>query len=429
MTLNRKTLDRPAAPIRIVHIGLGAFFRAHQAWYTAIADSKNEWGIAAFTGRTSTAADLLNQQDCLYTLITRAADGDSSTVISSISAAFDGNDFSHFSTAVADENVAIVTITITEAGYTADQSSAISKLTTALEIRRIKNARPIAIVPCDNIAGNGALLRSLFDQTTSSFSAESRAWFNETVSIVSTSVDRITPATTQVDIQSVEAISGYSDLSPVITEPFSSWVLQGEFPLGRPEWERAGAIFVDDIAVYESRKLWFLNGAHSLIAYAGLASGYDTVAEAIADPAIRELVDGFWDEATEVSESKSDELEAYKAALIVRFANPRIAHKLGQIAIDGAVKLRQRVAPIVLKRSVAGKESQSSATLIAHWIRFVMTRSDIKDSLSKKISISLQSTHVVRELLAVIDPKLSTNDAFVSLVEEVLSSLSATVKG
>jgi fructuronate reductase len=429
MRLDRVELDRPSAPVRIVHLGLGAFFRAHQAWYTTVADSKNEWGIAAFTGRTSTAADLLNTQDCLYTLIKREASGDTSTIISSISSAYDGNDFARFSATVADENVAIVTITITEAGYTANQASAISKLTTALEIRRIKNGAPIAIVPCDNIAGNGALLRSLFDQTTSTFSAESKEWFKKSVSIVSTSVDRITPATTQADIDLVEAKFGYADASPVVTEPFSSWVLQGEFPLGRPDWELAGALFVDDISAYESRKLWFLNGAHSLITYAGLSAGYATVAEAITDPQIRALVDAFWNEASEVSARDKAELDGYKAALIERFANPRIAHKLEQIAIDGAVKLSQRVAPIVTARSNAAKESPASATLVAYWIRFITNNSDFKDSRSKELAIALQSTHVVRELIAVIDPKLSTDDHFASLVEEVLSSLSTTVKG
>jgi fructuronate reductase len=429
MKLDRAELGRPKAPIRIVHIGLGAFHRVHQAWYTAQADTRNEWGIAAFTGRTSVAADKLTSQDCLYTVITRAADGDTTSIISSISEAYDGNNNAQFSNSIAQSEVAIVTLTITEAGYTADENSAISKLVRALENRRIQNGNPIAIVPCDNIAGNGKLVRGLIDQIASAYSAESQAWFTSSISVVSTSVDRITPATTQEDIDLLLNRYGYIDASPVVTEPFASWVLEGEFPLGRPEWELAGAKFVDDISVYESRKLWFLNGAHSLLAYAGLAHGYSTVAEAISDPEILSLVDKFWAEAEEASTETGVELNEYKIALLERFRNPRIAHRLDQIAIDGGIKLRQRVAPIVAIRSKAGRTSSGAASLIAYWIAFVTRTSDLKDSLHLEITAALEGSHPTSSLLSVINPDLAKNQEFTSLVQEYLVTLSTAMKG
>ena len=429
MKLNRLELNRPKAPVRIVHIGLGAFHRAHQAWYTAHADTRNEWGIAAFTGRTSVAADKLNTQDCLYTIITRAADGDSTSIISSISEAYDGNNISQFSQLISRSEVAIVTLTITEAGYTSDENSSISKLVQALENRRIQNGNPIAIVPCDNIAGNGKLVRRLIDQITSAYGAESQAWFKTRVSVVSTSVDRITPATTQEDIDLLLNRYGYIDTSPVVTEPFASWILEGEFPSGRPEWELAGAKFVDDISIYESRKLWFLNGAHSLLAYAGLAHGHSTVAQAISDPEIFSLVQKFWAEAEQATTETGTELDDYKVALLERFRNPRIAHRLDQIAIDGGIKLRQRVAPIVAIRSKTGERSAAAAALIAYWIAFVARTSNLIDSLHQEISDALKESDSTSSLLSVIDPDLTKNQDFTSLVRDSLATLSTTMKG
>jgi fructuronate reductase len=293
MKLNRANLATKTGVVaatpteRIVHIGLGAFHRAHQAWFTAQVDRDYEWGIVAFTGRSAKAAEELASQDGLFTLITRSEAGDEFEVIDSIVRAEDGNNTEVFTSAIANPQTAIVTLTITEAGYGMDASghvdtvnppATLHRLAVALETRRRVNGKPIAVVSCDNMPSNGSMLKVAMSDLFASFGADSVAWMNANVSFVSTSIDRITPKTTEADIATVLAATGWEDSSPVITEPFRDWVLEGEFPLGRPAWQNAGARFVDHIEPFENRKLWLLNGSHSLLAYAGQLRGHETVA-------------------------------------------------------------------------------------------------------------------------------------------------------
>ncbi|BBE24309.1 hypothetical protein MN0502_31920 [Arthrobacter sp. MN05-02] len=165
------------------------------------------------------------------------------------------------------------------------------------------------------------------------------------MSFVGTSVDRITPRTTAEDISEVSARTGLIDDAPVITEPFSSWILAGDFPAGRPAWETAGAVFVGDLEPFENRKLWLLNGAHSLLAYCGLARGHHTVAEALDDPLCAEAVEAFWDEAQHHLTLPALDIPAYRDALRERFRNARIAHRLEQIAADGTTKITHEGSP------------------------------------------------------------------------------------
>ncbi|MFM1957346.1 MAG: hypothetical protein RLZ41_745, partial [Actinomycetota bacterium] len=334
---------------RIVHIGLGAFHRAHQAWYTSRVDREQNWGIVAFTGRSVEAAEKLSAQDGLYTLITRDSNGDSYQIIDSIVRAEDGNDTEAFVEAITNSKTAIVTLTITEAGYGMDASGhvdsnnpppALHRLAVALETRRRANGLGIAVVSCDNMPSNGALLKIAMGDLFASFGADSVDWLDEKVSFVSTSIDRITPKTIDTDIDLVKQATGWEDNSPVVTEPFSDWVLEGEFPLGRPQWERAGAKFVSNIEPFENRKLWLLNGSHSLLAYLGQLQGHETVAQAITDKTCRAHVEGFWNEAANHLKEDGLDTPKYRDALLERFENTRIAHRLAQIAIDGATKLR-----------------------------------------------------------------------------------------
>ena len=167
----------------------------------------------------------------------------------------------------------------------------------ALAARRAAGAGPLAVVCCDNLSNNGTVARNAVAGFAGAWDAGLAAWIDANISFVSTSVDRITPRTTDADLAAVEAACGYRDNSPVVAEPFSNWVLSGDFPAGRPRWEDAGAVFVADIEPYENRKLWLLNGAHSLLAYAGQLRGHTTVAQALADPLCLQAVESFWDEA------------------------------------------------------------------------------------------------------------------------------------
>ena len=292
--LTRALRPSAKAPVRIVHLGLGAFHRSHQAWYTHQAGDAAGWGIAAFTGRRPDAALALAEQDGLYTVVERGDAGDSFATVSSIVEAVDGADLHRLATLVAAPATAVITLTITEAAYrlradgSLDTAAAdvaadlallasgdghpttpLGRLVLALAARRAAGAGPLAVVCCDNLSNNGTVAHNAVVGMAGEWDAGLAAWIEANTSFVSTSVDRITPRTTGADLDAVEAACGYRDNSPVVAEPFHNWVLSGDFPAGRPRWEDAGAVFVADIEPYENRKLWLLNGAHSLLAYAG----------------------------------------------------------------------------------------------------------------------------------------------------------------
>ncbi|MBW9095661.1 mannitol dehydrogenase family protein [Microbacterium jejuense] len=445
----------PAAPVRIVHLGLGAFARAHQAWYTARVDDHREWGIAAFTGRSATAAEQLAPQDGLFTVVERSAAGDDVAVVGSIVEVRDGADVGRLVELLAAPSTAVVTLTITEAGYrlrvdgapdledpavaadlrvlaaamadpgaridqaTAPPVTALGRLVLGLVARSRSGAGPIAVVPCDNIPDNGPLVRRGVLALTQAVAPAAAAWIAQNVSYVSTSVDRITPRTTTADIAEVAARTGWVDSAPVVTEPFHDWILSGSFPAGRPEWERAGARFVDDIVPFERRKLWLLNGAHSLMAYAGLARGHTTVAEAIGDGVVRAEVLGLWAEASAHLPAELLELDRYLADLLARFENARIEHRLAQIAVDGVAKLRVRVVPVALAERAGGRSAAACADVVGAWVGLVRLGREPADAHADAISIANRGVDPIRELVALLSPELADDEQFVDRVRDV----------
>jgi fructuronate reductase len=446
MKLNRQNHPVAKAPERLVHMGIGAFFRAHQAWYTAKSDAENAWGYVAFTGRSAQVADELRDQDGLYTLVTRGAEGDSFEVIPSVVRVEDGGELGIFTDAVANPEIAAVTITITESGYALDADgellngqsqldglrsgkpvTALGRLAWALNERRQRNGAPIALVPCDNIPKNGLLLKSAMVELMSVFGDSAVAWLNSKVSFVSTSIDRITPKTTTEDLRIVADKAGWEDASPVVTEPFRDWVLEGDFPNGRPNWESAGARFVTAIEPFENRKLWLLNGSHSLLAYAGLNRGHKTVEEAITDELCLTAVEAFWDEAERTLDNSELGITAYRAALLERFRNPRIAHQLSQIAIDGSTKIRVRVVPTAKAELAAGRPATGAAFAIASWINFALTGEILFDSRRSELEKIHGDTNgdnsmAVIAYLNLLDPQLSANRKFVALIIKLLKT-------
>jgi fructuronate reductase len=185
---------------------------------------------------------------------------------------------------------------------------------------------------------------------------------------VTTMVDRITPRTTDEDLRLVAEATGREDAAPVVTEPFTEWLLEGDFPRGRPAWEAGGARFVSDVRPHELRKLLLLNGGHSLLAYAGGALGHRTIAEAVADPRCRAWLTEWWDEAVRHVPLPDTELADYRAALLGRFANPRIRHTLAQIAADGSQKIPIRVLPVLRGERGAGRMPAGAVRVLAAWI-------------------------------------------------------------
>ncbi len=419
----------PAAPVRIVHLGLGAFHRAHQAWYTATADESGEWGIAAFTGRDATQAELLDSQDGLYTLVERGPDGDRVQLIASIVQAVPGSDLGRLFTLLADPAVALVTMTITESGYRLDAegradlsdavtagdldrlatagagkaalterlvaaapAAALTRLLSALIVRHAAGAPPIALVPCDNLPRNGSALRGALVELAAALpdtvaTPAFRRWLADSVSFVSTSVDRITPRTTP-DAAAAATAAGWADRATVVTEPFSDWVLSGEFPAGRPAWEGAGARFVADIDGWEHRKLWLLNGAHTILAAAGLLRGHATVAQAVGDPECLALVEAFWAEAVEELPADIEHVH-YRAQLLARFRNARIEHQLRQIATDGTTKVRLRIAEIAERRVAEGRSASGCQRALETWVEWVIEDGDAPDARRAELDRAL----------------------------------------
>jgi fructuronate reductase len=443
------------APVRIAHIGLGAFHRAHQAWYTDAVDDENEWGIRGFSGRSARAAEELAAQDGLFCLVQRAVDGDSVTVVDSISEAVDIAREEQLLRTIAASHTAVVTLTITEAGYPLDQGgslelgrddvaadvallaesltadrldatrapkTALGRLLLGLEARRRSDAGGIAIVSCDNLPSNGSRTREVL--RTMAEAARGRAtldFLDDHVSFVSTSVDRITPQTTDADRAAVASLSGWVDRSPVVTEPFHSWVLCGEFPAGRPAWERAGAKFVDDIEPFEQRKLWLLNGAHSLLAYAGLARGHETVAQAVGDETIRGWIEDFWDEAERHLPAGDLDIAGYRAALLERFDNHRIRHLLSQIGQDGLTKLRVRVVPPLRAERERGRNGDACIRVLGAWVAAARSgRLPADREMSGGLGKAAIDTgrDEVSSLLARLDADLADDDGLVSAVAE-----------
>ncbi|MCU1678158.1 MAG: Mannitol dehydrogenase domain protein [Frankiales bacterium] len=354
----------PAPPVRAAHIGLGAFFRAHQAWYTARATDAGEWGIAAFTGRSPETARALAAQDGLYHLVTRGAEADTVERIDAVVGAYDGNDTEALGRVFGDPDLSVVTVTITEAGYRAG-APVLDRLVAALAARRRSGAGPLAVVPCDNVPRNGRLLAGRLADAAGAADHGMRGWLGDNVTFVSTVVDRITPASTDEVRATVRRMTATDDAMPIATEPFAEWVLAGDFPAGRPTWEAAGAQFVDDVAPYENRKLWMLNAAHSLLAYAGSASGHATVAEATADDVLRRRVREWWAEA---GPHVGIDAASYSDALLARWSNRRIEHRLAQIAADGSQKLPVRVLPVANAELARGREPVAAAGILAAWI-------------------------------------------------------------
>ena len=419
MTGLRRTSAAP--PVRAVHLGLGSFFRAHQAWYTDRADDGAEWGIAAFTGRRPDLADALTAQDGLYTLVTRRADGDEFDVVRSVARAHAADDSAAWLGYLASPDVRVVTVTVTEAGYQPEAAPA--RLLAGLRARRAADAGPLTLVPCDNLPHNGAVLETALQELAD---PSLREWLDSSVSIATTMVDRITPQPTDADGAAVLLGTGTDDRSPVVTEPFSEWVISGDFPGGRPAWESAGAVLTDDVTPYEQRKLWLLNGGHSLLAYAGALRGHATVDEAVEDEQCRALVEQWWAVCIPHLTVSSDEAQAYCAALLERFANPRIGYALAQIAGDGSQKLPVRLLPVLRAERSAGRLPEVAVTVLAAWILHlrgagVPVRDVRADELRPLAARPLADA--VPTVFAALDPELPDDAALVAAVRSRCADL------
>ncbi len=394
--------------VGILHIGAGAFHRAHQAAITdaALAASGGDWRILGVSLRSSDLADALTPQDGLFTLVERGAQGDRARVIGSIDRVIAAHGAPEAVLGpMADPAIRIVTLTVTEKAYGIDRSGpdadpshpdvavdlvnartprgVLGLLVEGLRRRRDKGCAPFTVLCCDNLPENGALLRGGVLGFARRVDPDLAEWIAEEVAFPSSMVDRITPAATGATLALAERLTDYEDAAAIETETFCQWVIEDRFPEGRPDWEAGGAIFVEDVAPYERMKLRMLNGAHSLIAYAGFMSGHALVRNAMVDPALSSLIRRHIAAAAETLDPLPGiDLAAYGDELAARFANPAIAHETYQIAMDGSQKLPQRIFGPACDARRAGQELRPFAFATAAWSRYCLGQSETGETFS-----------------------------------------------
>jgi mannitol 2-dehydrogenase len=395
------TYDRSQVRAGIVHLGVGAFHRSHQALYVdrlLEQGAAREWGICGVGVLPSdrAMAEAMAAQDCLYTLVVKHADGtfEPRVVGSIVEYLLAPDDPEAVVEKLAAETTRIVSLTVTEGGYNfsavtgefdADDPDVVSDLqpgaalrttfglvTEALVRRRERGLAPFTVVSCDNIQHNGDVARRSFAAFARLRDPALGEWVAAEVPFPNSMVDRITPATTDDDRAEVARRFGIEDRWPVVCEPFTQWVLEDRFALGRPPLEDAGVQIVEDVEPYERMKLRLLNSGHQALAYLGSLVGYRLVHEAAQDPLFRRLLlDYMVEEATPtLLPVPGIDLDAYRHELIERFANPAIRDTLARLAFDGSERLPKWLLPVVRDNLAAGGEVRRSAAVVAGWARY-----------------------------------------------------------
>lgn len=390
--------DRSNLKAGIVHLGIGAFHRAHQAFYTEAVLNKfgGDWGIIGCSLRSASVRDQLAPQDGLYTLVERSGDGEKLQVIGAVIKNLVGPENpAELIDVMAQPNIKIISMTVTEKGYCHDPAtgnlnamhpdilhdfenlakpkSAIGFLVAALAARFKTGAKSFTVLSCDNLPNNGEVLEKVVIQFAEKVSTELAAWIKANTCFPSTMIDRIVPATTDEDRRDIERRLGLRDEGVVVAEPFSQWVIEDKFSDGRPQWEHVGALLVDDVRVFEKIKLRLLNGAHSTMAYTGYLSGFDYISEVMNEPAFVNMVTTYM--AREAGETLSApagfDIEAYKQQLRDRFSNKALKHRTWQIAMDGSQKLPQRLLESLRIQLKSNGHIDIICLGVAAWIRYV----------------------------------------------------------
>lgn len=395
------TYDRRRVRPGIVHLGLGAFHRAHQALYTdtLLEGGDTRWGIVGVHLRERRMADVLAAQDYLYSVTERDGHTMQTRVAGSLRGALHApSELPRVLDALADPGVSIVSLTVTEKGYSIAPAGAELDLADAdirhdclspdtprstlgvlaAGIRRRPAHSPLTVVCCDNMLSNGDTLRRLLTQYAGLFDAPLARRIGETIAFPNTMVDRIVPAATAGSLAEVEADLGVRDEAAIVCESFTQWVIEDNFSGPRPAWEEAGALIVADVHPYEAMKLRLLNGTHSAIAYIGQLRDLATVSDVMADPETAAFVRGaMTDLLSTVIVPPGFDVHAYCRDLLSRFENPTIAHQTRQIAMDGTQKVPVRWLPALRESLAAGIERPWLERALAAWLHYLQTtRSD-----------------------------------------------------
>jgi mannitol 2-dehydrogenase len=395
------TYDRSDVRSGIVHFGVGGFHRAHEAMYLDALMNQGEaldWGVTGFGLLPSDRRmlEVMTAQDCLYTLVVKHPDGslEPRVIGSIIDYVFAPDDPEEALARLVDPQIKIVSLTVTEGGYHVNEttgefdasdpgiqadlqpgavpSTTFGYLTEALSRRRANGTAPFTVMSCDNIQGNGEVAAEMVGAFAALKDPELATWIAANVSFPSCMVDRITPQTSDEDRRVLTETFGVDDAWPVVCEPFAQWVLEDHFPAGRPPWEDAGVQVVEDVGPYELMKLRLLNASHQAMCYLGYLSGYRFAHEVCGDPLFVRFLRGYMDdEATPtLAPVPGVDLDAYKAQLIERFANPEVRDTLARLCAFSSDRIPKWLVPVVRHQLGSGGDIRRSALVIAAWARY-----------------------------------------------------------
>ncbi len=392
--VDRPAYDRTGLVPGVVHFGPGAFHRAHQAAYAdqVLADDPR-WAISGVALNSTSTAEALRPQDGLYTLAL-LGEAPRTRIIGSMVELLTRHDAAAIAARLAAPTTRLVTATVTEKGYnlTAEggldaehpaiqadlqnpqaPQSLIGWLVHGLALRRAADAGGLTVLSCDNLSHNGRRVARAVGEFAQRVDPDLTAWIGDHVRFPCSMVDSITPATDAALRERVTAQLGLVDAWPIQREPFTQWVIEDDFAGERPPFDAAGAQFTGSVAAFEEAKLRLLNGAHSSLAYMGLALGHETVAQAMGDAALAGFVEAMMrqDIAPSLTPTAGLDLPRYIDDILARFRNPAIRHLLSQIAWDGSQKLPFRLLATIAEARAAGRPVERLVTPVAAWLRFL----------------------------------------------------------
>jgi fructuronate reductase len=443
--VRRYRYDRSRVTPGIVHLGIGAFHRAHEAVVVDdLLERDPSWGIVGASLRRPDTKEALAPQDGLYGVLVKDGDKRDLRVIGSVLSVIDApREKAALMARMSDPATRIVSLTVTEKGYCYnaatggldmthpdiaadlrhpdDPSTAAGLITVALRRRRDAGVAPFTVLSCDNLPHNGAVAARVFTEYAEAVEPTLGRWVRDNVAFPGTMIDRIVPATTDADREEVAALLGLEDAWPVMAEPFLQWVIEDTFVGTRPGFATPGVSFVSDVAPYERMKLRMLNGSHSMIAYQGYLAGHAFVAEVMADGAFRSFIGhAMADEIAPTLGMPKAETDAYATELLERFSNTAMRHRTYQIAMDGSQKLPQRWLGTIADRLKAGASFERLALGVAAWMTYAMGEDEkgapivVQDPMAETFA-RIDPAHAIEGFLAldrIFPPALSGDPRF-----------------
>jgi mannitol 2-dehydrogenase len=418
--------DRAALIPRILHIGVGGFHRAHMALYVdELAEAGGDWGIRGIglLDADRRIAGVLESQDHLYTLIERDSDGSVPRIVGSIvDYRLVAGDAAAFARQVALPDTAILSMTITEGGYSLEKRNpTIEAIATGLDVRRTNGGTPLTILSCDNLPGNGNVAREAITRVCEGRGDDLVRYVETVCTFPNSMVDRITPQTTDADRAFLHGECGLDDGWPVVSEPFRQWVLEDSFAAGRPRFEDVGVLFTDRVHDWELYKLRMLNATHSCMAYLMAIAGVVYVDEAVAIPAVRQYLERFL--STEaiptLTEIPGHPATDYGHTVLARYGNTGVRDQIARLCIDGTAKFPSFLIPTVERQLELEGPVECAALALASWARYLATVPAAErahdphgDRAATFAMRSLEDPPAFLEFEQVFTPRLRESDRF-----------------